>query len=53
MCANPYGPLGSPHNFGYLRIGAFLKPMELDNLALAGGELLQRDVEELGALAKL
>jgi len=53
MCANPYGALGSTNNLGNFRVWSFLKPMKLHHFSLAGGELLEGHVKELGALAQL
>ncbi len=53
MCANAHSPLRSPNNLGHLRVWALLKPMELHHLPLARRELLQGNMEELGALAEL
>ena len=53
MCANAHSPLRSPYDLGHFGVWALLKPMELDHLTLAVRELLQGDVEELGALPKL
>ena len=53
MCANTHSTLRSAYNFGYFRVWALLKPMQLDHLALARGQLLQSDVKERGALAEL
>lgn len=53
MCADTHSTLGSPNNFGYLRVRTLLKPVELYDLTLARWKPLEGYMEELGTLAEL
>ena len=47
MCADTHSTLGSPNNFGYLRVRTLLKPVELYDLTLARRKPLEGYMEEL------
>ena len=53
MGADTHGTLGSAHNLGYFRVWTLLKPMQLDDFALARRELVEGNVKKLRALAEL
>ena len=53
MGTDTHGSLGSAHNLRYFRVWTLLKPMQLDDFALARGELIEGTVKKLRALAEL